>query len=217
MLSISAKIRQKDEKAKTLRKQGLLPAILYGLDITPLTLKVPAKEFDKIYEQAGESTLLQIEIVGQKGPATAIIQDVQRDPLSGKPIHVDFYQPRLTEKIEVKVPIVFEGESAAVKELGGTLIRQIQELTIKALPQNLPKEIVVDTSVLNTFEDAILIKDLKLPPETQVLHHGENDLVAKVAEPAKVEEELEKPIEEKVEEVERVEKEKKEKEEAEME
>lgn len=212
MLTLSAKIRQKQEKPEKLRKAGFIPAVLYGPDIKPLSLSVSTKEFDKVYKEAGESTLLQIEIAGQKGAATALIQDVQRNPISGYPIHVDFYQPRLTEKIEVKVPVIFEGEAPAVKELGGTLLRQIQELTIRALPQNLPKEIVVDVSQLKTFADAILIKDLRLPPETEIMHHDVNDLVAKVAEPTRVEEELEKPIEEKVEEVESVEKEKKEEE-----
>lgn len=212
MLTLSAKIRQKQEKPENLRRAGFIPAVLYGPDIQPLSLSISTKEFDKLYKEAGESTLLQIEIAGQKGAATALIQDVQRNPISRYPIHVDFYQPRLTEKIEVKVPVIFEGEAPAVKELGGTLLRQIQELTIKALPQNLPKEIVVDVSQLKTFEEAILIKDLTLPPETEIMHHDAHDLVAKVAEPTKVEEELEKPIEEKVEEVESVGKEKKEEE-----
>lgn len=211
MISITAKVRQKSEKPKSLRQKGFIPATLYGPDIKPLNLSVAVKEFDKIYQEAGESSLLQIEISGQKENATALIQEVQKDPVSGVSIHADFYQPRLTEKIEVKVPIVFKGEAPAVKELSGTLIGHIQELTIKSLPQNLPKEITVDVSGLKTFEDAIFIKDLRLPPETEIIHHEGKDLVAKVAEPSKVEEELEKPIEEKVEEVERVEKEKKEK------
>ncbi|GAI38315.1 unnamed protein product, partial [marine sediment metagenome] len=105
---------------------------------------------------------------------------------------------------EVAVPIVFEGEAPAVKELDGTLVKEIQEVEIKALPQNLPHEIKVSIENLKTFEDEILIKDLKLPEGVKIQKEP-NEIVAVVTSPEKVEEELEKPIEEKVEEVEEVE------------
>ena len=211
MLSLSAKIRKNlGKKVKVLRKKGVLPAILYGPKIkTAQPLEIEEKHFEKVYKEAGESTLISLEIEGQKQKIPVLIHEVARDPLTEKPIHVDFYQPRLEEEIEAKVSLVFEGESLAVKDLGGTLVKNISEVEVRALPQNLPHEIKVNIENLKTFEDNILIKDLKIPEGVKVLKEPE-EIVAQVLAPVKVEEELVKPIEEKVEEVEKVEEEKEE-------
>lgn len=214
MLTLSAKIRQtQSRKLKTLRQKGVLPAVLYGPGLKNENLEVDMKEFEKIFQAAGESTLISLEVEGKK-KYLVLVHDLDRDPLKDTPIHVDFYQPDLKKKIEVKVPLILEGEAPAVKNLAGTLIRNIAEVEVKALPENLPKEIKVDVTGLETFEDNILVKDLKVSEGVEILKKSE-EIVAHVAPPEKVEEELEKPIEEKVEEVEKVEKaEKEEKEEA---
>ena len=211
MLSLSAKIRKNlGKKVKVLRKKGVLPAILYGPKIkTAQPLEIEEKHFEKVYKEAGESTLISLEIEGQKQKIPVLIHEVARDPLTEKPIHVDFYQPRLEEEIEAKVSLVFEGESLAVKDLGGTLVKNISEVEVRALPQNLPHEIKVNIENLKTFEDNILIKDLIVGKDIKILKEPE-EIVAQVLAPVKVEEELVKPIEEKVEEVEKVEEEKEE-------
>ena len=208
MLSLSAKIRKDlGRKVKKLRKKGILPGVLYGPKVKATPLEINLKEFEKIYKEAGESSLISLEIEGKKSPV--LIHEVARDPLTEKPTHVDFYQPRLEEEVEATIPLVFEGEALAVKDLGGTLVKNISEIDVKALPQNLPHEIKVNIQSLKTFEDSILIKDLEVPEGVKVLKDPE-EIVAKVSPPEKVEEELVKPIEEKVEEVEKVEKEKEE-------
>ena len=212
MLTLSAKIRKDfGKKTKTLRKKGILPGILYGPKIKALPLEIDLKEFEEVYKEAGESSLVSLE--ADKKKFLVLIHDLKRDPLTEKPIHVDFYQPRLEEEIEARVPIIFEGEAPAVKDLGGTLVKNISEVEVKALPQKLPKEIKVKIDNLKTFEDNILIKDLKLPEGVKIQKEAE-EIVALVSPPEKIEEELVKPIEEKVEEVEKVE-EKKEEEEVE--
>ncbi len=108
--------------------------------------------------------------------------------------------------------MIFEGFSPAVKELGGTLVKVIHELEVKAKPEDLPKEIKVDISSLKIFEDILTIKDLKVPIGVEILKNPE-EIVAEVFPPEKVEEELAKPVEEKVEEVEKVEEKAEEKEE----
>jgi large subunit ribosomal protein L25 len=209
MVELVARLREKKgKKVKGLRKKGILPAILYGPEIENLNLEVKEKEFEKIFKEVGESSLIDL-CVGEK-KYKAIIHQVQKDPIEGKIIHIDFYSPSLKEKIEVKVPLVFEGVAPAVKDLGGTLVKNISEIEIQCLPDNLPKEIRVDISGLKSFQDFIFVRDLKLPEGVKVLRK-EDDILAFVAPPEKVEEELEKPIEEKVEEVESVEKKKEEK------
>jgi len=142
------------------------------------------------------------------GERPVLIHDIQRDSVSDKFIHIDFYQASLKQEVEVVIPLVFKGVAPVIKELGGTLVKEIQEIKIKALPQNLPHDIKIDVTSLKTFEDEIFIKDLKIPAEVKVLRNPD-EIIVKVVPPTKVEEELEKPIEEKVEEVEKVEKEKK--------
>jgi len=229
MLSLSAKVRKDfGKKVKILRQRDILPAVLYGSKIKKTqSLELDYKAFEKVYKTAGEGSLISLEIdelrssspfanarvieggdpegkplvvygAGKKIPV--LIHEIQKNPLTGKISHVDFYQPSLEEKTVVKIPIVLEGISPAVKESGGTLVKYISEVEVKALPQNLPKEIKINVENLNTFEDNILIKDLKLPEGVEILRNS-NDIVASVLPPEKVEEELEKSIEEKVEEV----------------
>lgn len=210
MLTLAAKIRKdRGRKVKALRQRGVLPTVLYGPKIKSQPLEINLKEFDKVFKETGENTLVSLGIEGSKEKYLVLIHDLLRDPLSGSPIHVDLYQPSLEEKIEAAIPIILGGESLAVKDLGGTLIKTMSEVKIKALPQNLPKEIVVDISGLKTFEDHILVKDLKIGEGVEIVS-GRDDIVVSVTAPEKVEEELAKPAEEKVEEVKVVGKEKKE-------
>jgi len=218
MLVLSAKIRKElGKKAKVLRKKGILPGVLYGPKIENLSLELNQKEFEKIYETAGESSLITLEVDPSTGSGQAkkflvLIHTLELDVISQKPIHVDFYQPSLEKEVAVTLPLVFEGEALAVKDSGGTLVKNISELEVKALPQNLPHEIKVNIENLKTFADNIKILDLKLPEGVKVQRAAE-EIVAHVLAPVKVEEELVKPIEEKVEEVEKVEEKKVEKEE----
>ena len=205
MLTLSAKIRKDlGKKVKNLREKGSMPAILYGPGIKNLPLEVDLKEFEKIYKEAGESSLVSLDVKRKKKRFQVLIHEVEKDPLTLEPLHVDFYQPKLKEKVQVSVPLVFEGKSKAVKEMEGTLVKNISEVEVKAFPRDLPKEIKVNIGGLKTFEDNILISDLELPERVEVLKNP-GEVVALVTPPEKIEEELEKPIEEKIEEVEKVE------------
>jgi len=212
MISLLVKIRtETGKKAGKLRKKDILPGILYGSALKGAQpLELDCKTFEKVYEEAGESSLISLEIEGGKN-YPVLIHDIQKNPLTGEIIHVDFYQVSLEEEIIAKIPLIFEGTPPAVKDLGGTLVKNISEVEVKSLPQKLPKEIRVEVSGLKNFEDNIKVSDLKLPEGVKVLKESE-EIVAVVLPPEKVEEELQKPIEEKVEEVEKVEKPKKEQE-----
>ena len=210
MISLKAKIRKEMGGNKnSIKESGRIPAVVYGHKIKNTMLDVDYKDFLKVLKEAGESSLVELLVEGEKDKNLVLIHDLQKDPVSDKFIHIDFFQPNLTEEVEVDVPLIFEGESLAVKDLGGTLVKNIQELKIKSLPQNLPHEIKVLIDNLKTFEDHILAKDLKLPEGVKIMIKPD-EIVVMVAEPEKVEEELAKEIKEDVESVGKVEKEKKE-------
>jgi large subunit ribosomal protein L25 len=213
MQTISAKIRQEvGKKVRDLRSKGILPAVLYGPKTETLSIEVNEKDFEKVFREAGESSLISLEL--DKKKFLVLIHAIEIDTISKKPIHIDFYQPRLDEEITADIPLVFTGESFAVKDLGGTLVKNIHEIEVKALPQNLPHEISVDLEKLKTFQDNILIKDLVIPQGVKIMK-GPEEIVVLVAQKVKVEEELSKPVEEKVEEVGKAEEKKKDKEGAE--
>jgi len=217
MITLLAKVREiTGKQTGDLRKQGIIPAVLYGPEVKNLVIEVNAKEFHKVLQEAGESSVINLAVDGNgnekaKKEYQVLVHDLQMDPVKDCPTHIDFYAPKTTEEIEVDVPIVVFGESPAVKELGGTLVKDIHEITVKGYLKDLIKEIQIDISNLKTFEDRILVRDLIVPATLKVIKDPEQ-IVIYVAQPEKVEEELAKPAEGSVEDVEVVEKEKKEEE-----
>ncbi len=197
MLELKAESREIiGKKVKQIRKTGFIPAVLYGHKIKSQNLSVPEKEFYKIFEAAGETSILNLVLDEKKH--NVLIHDIARDPLDSKVLHVDFYEVRMDEKLKAKIPLVFVGDSLVVKNEGGVLIKAIQEVEVEALPKDLPKEILVDISVLATFDDRIQIKDLQIPPGIKISAEPE-EMVASVV-PPRSEKELEemaaKPTEE---------------------
>ena len=201
---------QERGKGKVSREKGLIPAVLYGPKIQNINLVIEEKEFNKIFKKAGESSLISLSIRGREKPFIVLIHDFQRDPISYKITHVDFYQPDLKKEVEAWVPIVITGKSRAVKQLGGTLVKNVSEILVRALPFKLPHKIEVDVSKLNTFDDEILVKDLVVGEGVKLLKDP-NDVLVSVSPPEKVEEELAAPVEEGAEEVEVIQEKEKEK------
>ncbi len=195
MATVQQKIELNAEKRtaiggrlNSLRDSGYLPAVLYGKGQKPLSLQVLLKDFNKAFKVAGESTLVYINVDDKTYPT--IINDVARDTLTDSILHADFYKVRLDEKIKTNIPVVFIGESPAVKELGGIFVRNVNELEVEALPQNLPHELTIDVSVLKNFGGKITIKDLKQGLGTLVELTTEDDdaIIAAVQEPMSEEE-----------------------------
>jgi len=204
MLELNALIRQEfGKKNRLLREKGFIPAVLYGKKINNLILMVKEGDFEKAYRAGGESTLIKLKIENDKdksleqaNPAeqgkeerVVLIQDIAKDPVSGKIIHIDFNQVKLDETITVEVPLVFIGESEAVTQANGVLVKNLSSLDVEALPHKLPHEIQVDISVLKTFDDAIRIKDIKIPEGAKIEGNLE-DVIATVV-PPRTQEELE--------------------------
>lgn len=202
MAKVSQKIELNAENRKVLgggvrklRRDGYIPAILYGKGQEPLPLQISLKDFNKTFKIAGESTLVYIGVDSQSYPT--IIHDVARDPLTNGILHADFYKVRLDEKIKAGVPVVFVGESPAVKDLGGIFVRNVNELEVEALPQNLPHELTIDISVLKNFGDKITVGDLKqsLGSLAELTATDDDAIISAVQEPIS-EEELKASLEE---------------------
>jgi len=202
MLILSAETREKrGKRSNILRKNNYLPAIVYGEEIKSLPIKVDYKNFEKVWKAAGEGTIinLKIEKVEDKTKKTkeilVLIREIQKDPISEKILHVDFFQLPMDKEVEVTIPLVFEGEAPAEKELGGVLIKNLHEVKIKGLPKNLISSVKVDVSSLAGFGDWIKVKDLSLPKGLEILANAE-EIVALVG---KIEEEKIEAVPEKVE------------------
>jgi large subunit ribosomal protein L25 len=196
-VKLSAKIRDVfGRKTKKGKKEGLVPAVVYGKKVKPQSVWIKALDFSKLLKKSGESTMIELEI-DEKDKRNVIIYEIQKDPVAGNFIHADFFQVRMDEEIEKEVELSYIGEAPAVKELGGVLVKSLDEINVKCLPADLPSEIEVDISVLKTFEDHITVKDLKISPKVKFDIDPET-VVALVA-PPRSEEELE-GLSEKVEE-----------------
>lgn len=167
-------------KVKEIRRQGFVPAVLYGKNQDSMPLQVPVKDFARVLKEAGESTLVYVSVGDQSFPT--IIHDVTRDALTDQILHADFHKVRLDQKIKANVPVVFEGESPAVKELGGIFVRNVNELEVEALPQDLPHEIKIDLSGLKNLNDQILLKDIMLADKVKLMGN-EEEIIAKIQEP----------------------------------
>lgn len=203
-ISLSAELRESfGRKVKDLRAQDLLPAVVYGQKTENLALVLNFKEFEDVFKKTGESSLINLKIKDKEEELPVLIHSFQKDPLSGKIIHVDFYKPDLEKKVKAIVPLKIEGSSPAIKNLGGTLIKNLTEVEVKALPTNIPHEIIVNVDSLETAGSEIFVKDLNIPEGVEVLKDPE-EVVVLVAAAVRVEEELEKAIEENIENIEGV-------------
>ncbi|MDD5551854.1 MAG: 50S ribosomal protein L25 [Candidatus Pacebacteria bacterium] len=202
MLSLIVEKREKlKEKTDFLRKDNLLPAVVYGKELGNIPIKTNYNDFRGAYEEAGESTIIKLKMKGDKEEEyPVLIREVQKDPLSGEFLHADFFQLPMNEEVEVTVPLDFKGESPAEKELGGVLIKNLHEIEIKALPNNLVHSIEVDVSSLAQLDDEIKIKDLVVPEQVKIL--AEPDEIVAVVGRVKEEKIEEEPEEEKIEDIE---------------
>ena len=166
-LEIGAKKRTVLGKAVgSLREAGFVPAELYGSKVDNVHLELNEVEFGKIYKEAGENTIVNVKFDNELRPA--LIHEVQLDPVTQKVLAVDLYQVNLSEKIVTNVPLEFVGESNAIKELGGTLIRALDEVEVEALPMHIPHSIQVDISVLDDFTKSITVADLKIEGDFEI-------------------------------------------------
>ena len=174
---------------KKVRKEGLIPGVIYGVGQEPINLEVNRRQLSTVLaHSSSENILLELEIVDgdNKRNSLAMIQEVQHHPIQRQILHVDFHAVSATEKITAEVPIETVGEPIGVKTNGGLLEHNLRDLEVECLPGDLPDRIEVDVTGLD-INQSIHVKDLKLPPGVEAVTDGDLTVVAVSA--ARVEEE----------------------------
>ena len=165
-MELTVEKRNVKANTNTLRLQGKMPAVVYGRSEESTPIVVDRKIFAKLFEEAGESTVITLKGLGSD--KDALIHEVSFHAVSGEPLHADFYAIQKGQTVTVSVPLEFEGVSPAVKDFGGILVKVMHEREIECEPKDLPQHIVVDISKLATLDDQIAVKDLKLPASAKI-------------------------------------------------
>lgn len=185
------------KKVKKLRREGILPATIYGKDVKSLSVQLPVKEFETVYKEIGETGLVDLSLDSEKS-RPVLIKNVQLDPKLSTLLHADFYQVNLTEKIKATVPVEPIGEPKAVIDKIGLLEVPLSEVEVECLPTGLPEKIEVDVSHLANIDDQISIADIKVPSGVTILTDAGQilfkigELITKEAEKQAKAEEVEK-------------------------
>ncbi len=186
-LKLAAITRQPGRQALSqLRSQGFIPAVVYGPKTDNLHIQIKKAEALKIYDQAGESSLITLDIDGQD-QRQVIIKDLAQTKVKDQLIHMDFFQVDMAEKVTTEVELNFIGEAPAVKQLGGVVVKNFDAVEIECLPKDLTSELDVDLSVLTDFDTHITFADLKLPKGVALSDkHEINEIIVAVEEPRAV-------------------------------
>lgn len=172
-------------KVKTLRKEGILPGNVSGKKVKSQSVQVVLKDFEKLYKEIGETGLLTLQVGTDEKPV--LIHNLQLNPVSDEPVHVDFLQVDLKEKVEADIPVELVGESPAEKQAIGTVVQHINEIKVEALPTDLPEKFEVDVTGLTEVDQSIFVKDLKYDKSKVEIKDDLEAIVAKVEPPQKEE------------------------------
>lgn len=166
MHTLEVEKREAGHALSTMRKAGRVPGVVYGAKQASTSLSVDLKSFEKVLREAGENSVVTLEGLGASVPT--LIHEVDLDPLTSRPRHIDFYAIVRGEKVEIAIPIEFVGESAAVRG-GDNLVKVMHEIEVKADPMNLPHSFEVDIAKLEKVGDQIHVSDIKVPAGVELL------------------------------------------------
>jgi large subunit ribosomal protein L25 len=178
MLTLKADIRDKSAKTAQIHEAGNMPAVFYGKKEASTPISISKKDFMKVWEEAGESSVITLET--PDGSKESLIHDVDIDPISGMPRHADFYVFEKGHKVTVELPIEFEGVSPAVKELGGVLVKVLHTLEVEAVPKDLPHNIIIDLATLTQIGDQVIAQNISLPSGVELVS-GPEEVIALIA------------------------------------
>ncbi|HLB60508.1 MAG TPA: 50S ribosomal protein L25 [Patescibacteria group bacterium] len=182
------------KKVKQLRKQQILPANIFGKETKSLAVQVPMADFVTVYNEAGETGIIEVTVKGEKAPRNVLIHNVHIHPVSSKFLHADLHQVTMKEMIRVEIPITLIGEAPAIAKHVGILIQLMDTVEVEALPANLPEEIQVDLSSLAEVGDEIKLADIKIAGDFKIVEDLQRSIVR--INPHEKEVEAPKPAEE---------------------
>jgi len=165
------------KKVRFLRREGIIPVHLFGHGIESAALQCDAAELQHILAEAGKTRLIGLKLDKARKPRNVLVRETQRDPRTGKLLHVDFYQVRMAEKMKVEVPIVLVGEAPALKAKGNMLMQELNSLDIECLPEDIPANVELDLSILTESEQAIHVQDIILGEGISILNDPEHIVV----------------------------------------
>lgn len=185
------------KKVKRLRRSGITPANIYGRGIGSLAVQVATARMEALLARAGGTHMITLKNPSFSEDRHVLVREVQRDAITRKLLHVDFYQVSLKDKIRVEVPLVLQADSPASRRKDLVVLELLNTLEVECLPVDIPEKIVVDTSKLVESGDRILVKDVVVSDKVIVLNHPD-DVIAQVqyAKAAVIEEAEEKAPEE---------------------
>ena len=179
------------KQVKRLRAEGWIPAVVYGADTSARSVQVPERSLFKTLKQAGSTTLINLFVEDEPEPHVVRAREIQRNPINGQLVHVDFYQVRLTETVRTMPRLEFVGESPLVKSGTAVMIYGMTEIEVECLPTDLINSIPVDVSVLERMDDNILVGDLTVPSGVTITADPGDVVASVVPVRVAVEEEVE--------------------------
>ena len=180
MQKLKLKVQKREitgKKVKRLREEGIVPANIFGKKTKSQSVQVSFLDFEPVYKQAGETSIVDLTIDKAKNPHHTLIRHLQLDPVTDHILHIDFMEVDLKEKLETEVPIKLKGESQAVVDKQALLQQDLNTILVEASADNIPEEIVVNIEVLAKVGDAILTKDLKIPTGVKAINDPEQSVV----------------------------------------
>nr|HID13604.1 50S ribosomal protein L25 [Anaerolineae bacterium] len=182
------------KQVKQLRRQGWVPGVMYGHGFDPMPLQFEARGLRQVLSQTGGSQLIRIKVKGQKQPERALVREVQREPIRGTLLHVDFYRVMMTERLTAEVPLELVGESPVVEQKEGILLHGLSTVEVECLPGNLVDAIEVDLSDLTEVDQALHVRDLAVPAGMEILTDPDEMIVRVVPLEAREEIEVEEVV-----------------------
>jgi large subunit ribosomal protein L25 len=176
------------KQVKVLRREGKLPAIMYGTGIDPMPVTLNYRQASRTLQNVTPSQLVTLKVDGEEH--NALVRDRQRDPVTYDLLHVDFLRISMTERLRAEVAIELIGDAPAIEEMNAILDTQLESLSVECLPADLPSSIQVDVSTLASIGDVVTVAELTLPPKVDVLNEPEEIVVVATSQ-MKEEEEVE--------------------------
>ncbi|MFN2484136.1 MAG: 50S ribosomal protein L25 [Candidatus Limnocylindria bacterium] len=193
-LELSVDARTISGKAnKRLRREGIVPGVVFGKGSDSQLVQLDAKELDALYRAAGKTSIVRLRMPDGGRPKSVLIKDLQRHPLTGRPLHVDLFLVDLTQEMQADIPLVFTGEAPVVTLGEGTLLTNLDHLKVRALPVDLPHQLDVDIASLVDLDATIHVRDIPVPGEGKVTVLNDPDELVAKATPLRAKEVVEVP------------------------